>query len=179
MPIDPKSPYLAAIDKYEPIRREYLSGQRTIKELAKKYGVGLSGLQRRAFLDKWGQQRREMLEKPQRPVEMANLGLTVNEIASALGLTQNAAALAAGPLTPAQLLRVEHVTLARAVGTDGLAPHIQAGQFLLQNHMPETYGKQNQGSNTTLRVIVDSGYTLRQAVTVEGEIQALPAPDHG
>lgn len=179
MPIDPYSPAIAKLDKYDPVRRDYLTGRWTIRQLAKRYGMGLSSVQRRAFLDKWGQQRKELREGPQKPREMASLGLTVNEIMSALGLPEHEASTAAGPLTPAQLLRVEHVTLARAVGTGGLAPHIQAGQFLLQNHMPETYGKQANNASATLRVIVDTGYTLRAGVTLEAEgpVQALAAPD--
>ena len=104
--------------------------------------------------------------------ELAATGATVDEIARQLGLSQAEAANQAGPITPAQLRRIEHVTVARAIGNDVAVPHVQAAQFMLGAHVPEQYGRAGQGQGSaTLRVIVDRTWQLRAQAgqVIEGE----------
>lgn len=178
MPIDPNSPYLSKLDRYEPIRRDYLTGRYTIKELAKKHKVNQRSIERRALLDKWTEARKDALARQSGPDAMAELGYSAAEISKYLGnLSEIDASRLMGRITPGMLRRLEHVMFGRAVGHGDLAPHIQAGQFLLQNHMPETYGKQANNASATLRVIVDTGYTLRAGVTLDAEAPVLALPE--
>ena len=104
--------------------------------------------------------------------ELAAQGATVDEIASQLGLSQADAANQAGPITPAQLRRLEHVMVSRAVGMGDSLPHIQAGQFVLSNRDPSQWGRQAAGQGSaTLRVIVDRTWQLRAQAgqVIEGE----------
>lgn len=98
---------------------------------------------------------------PPTPRELAEAGATAPEIAAALGIPVADAALQAGPITPAQLRRVEQVALSRAIGHDGLAPHVQAAQFMLAAHAPDLYGRQAAGAAPALVVVVDSQFRER------------------
>ena len=106
------------------------------------------------------------------PAALAVAGHTVTEIAAQLGLSQAEAASAMGAITPAQLDRIEQVALARAVGIGDSLPHVQAAQFILANHRPAIYGRQaGQAGTTTLRVILDRDFKLRDARRdLEGEV---------
>jgi len=108
--------------------------------------------------------------------DLAAQGATVSEIAAQLGITPLQAAQDAGPITPAQLRRIEQVAVDRAIGTDDNLPHVQAIQFMLANHLPAQYGRQAQAGSTTLRVIVDRSFKLRDAQVSEGEL-VPPSPD--
>lgn len=118
-----------------------------------------------------------LLDMPIDPAALAAKGATVFEIADKLGLSQTEAAMAAGPVTAAQLSRIEQVLVARAVGIGDSLPHVQAAAQLLQAYKPETYGRQaaQQGS-TTLRVVVDRTFATQRAQAIEGEIVAAPLP---
>lgn len=112
--------------------------------------------------------------------ELANQGLTVTEIAAQLRLSPAAVALQVDEITPAQLKRIAHVMVDRAVGVNDLAPHVQAAQFILANHLPEQYGRQAQQASATLRVIVDRDWTKRASLVHEGElVPVLPPPPLG
>jgi hypothetical protein len=105
--------------------------------------------------------------------DMAAQGATVDEIADKLGLSQAEAANQAGPITPAQLRRLEHVALQRGIGMGDSLPHVQAAQFMLVAHVPEQYGRAGAGQGSaTLRVIVDRTWQLRAQAgqTIEGEV---------
>jgi hypothetical protein len=107
--------------------------------------------------------------------DLAAQGATVSEIAAQLGITPLQAAADAGPVTPAQIRRIEQVAVARAVGSGDSLPHVQAIQFMLANHLPAQYGRQAQAGSTTLRVIVDRGFKLRDAQVTDGEVVTDPA----
>lgn len=102
--------------------------------------------------------------------DLAELGATLPEIAAELEISEREASELQGPVTPAQLRRIEHMTVARAVGMGESLPHVQAQQFMLANHMPDQYGRQAGQGNATLRVVVDRDWTKRERVTHEGEI---------
>ena len=113
-----------------------------------------------------------LLDMPVTPAQLAESGHTVTEIAAQLGMSQAEAAAAMGSITPAQLDRIEQVALARAVGIGDSLPHVQAAQFLLGSHRPSVYGRQaGQAGTTTLRVILDRDFKLRDARRdLEGEV---------
>lgn len=127
---------------------------------------------------------------------LAELGATVEEIADELEISEREASERMGEVTPAQLRRMEHKHVARGIGRrariefregklvtleEGLAPHVQAQQSVLGAYMPETYGRQAQAGAGTLRVIVDSGYTLRAQLEqpLEGETVPVLLPPSG
>jgi hypothetical protein len=102
--------------------------------------------------------------------DMAEAGATVEEIARALDVSERQASLDAGPVTGAQLRRIEHMQLARAIGYRELAPHTQASQFLLAAHVPETYGRQAVAGEARIRVIVDRDWSRRAVEVSDGVI---------
>lgn len=115
------------------------------------------------------------------PADMAARGLTAREIAAQLGIDHAQAVQAIGEITPAQLARIAHTMVDRAIGSPDHLPHAQAAQYLLAAHVPEVYGRQaQQAGSATIRVIVDRSFTLRDAVTIDGEtVPAIAAPTHG
>lgn len=118
-------------------------------------------------------------EQPATALSLAEQGNTLYEIAVEMGCTEAQAALQAGPITPAQINRVEQMLLSRAIGYGHLAPHVQAAQFMLNAHRPELYGRagQQQGS-TTINVIVDRSGELRaKARVLEGTVVPVLATD--
>ena len=115
------------------------------------------------------------------PAQLAAQGATIVEIAQQLGMSQVDVARVIGPITPAQLDRLEHVQVARGVGTAELAPHVQAAQMLLNAYRPETYGRQAQAGTGTLRVVIDGDWRIRdsRARTIEGElVPAIASQDN-
>jgi hypothetical protein len=167
MPIDPASPFLSKLDKYEPVRRDYLTGRYTISQVAAKHKLNVGSVKRRAFLDRWTEARKDHLARASGPDAMAELGYSAAEIAKYLGnVSEIDAARLAGAITPGQLRRLEHVMYGRAVGYEDLAPHIQAGQFILQNHLPDQYGRQ-AGTQVAIKVVVDRDWSKRDAIDSE------------
>lgn len=114
--------------------------------------------------------------------DLAELGATLPEIAAELEISEREASQLMGEVTEAHKRRMEHTLVARGVGIGDSLPHVQALQIGLSAYMPETYGRQAQAGGGTLRVIVDSGYTLRAqlAPALEGErVPVLEPPSGG
>jgi hypothetical protein len=104
------------------------------------------------------------------PADLAAAGLTAHEIASTLGIGHAAVVQALDGITPGQLRRIAQTVVDRAVGSDGLAPHVQAAQFILANHVPEQYGRQAVAGEARIRVIVDRDWSRRAVEVSDGVI---------
>ena len=112
--------------------------------------------------------------------DMANQGYSHLEIASELGISGAESAAMIGPVTPAQVRRIEQVNVTRAIGHGDLAPHAQAARLVLEAKLPGEYGRQAAQGDMTLRVIVDRSGALRRAAmlesVVEGELVTSETP---